>query len=86
MSNEEEHINFSSCNLAHLMQMLAVYKSITRIVMVFSFYAQTLCMLYINKGRFCNAIASVAFVHTSIQSDLQMQTKEILSCSKSKQT
>ena len=39
----------------------------------------------INKGRFCNTIASVALVHTSIQCDLRMQTKEILSSKNSKQ-
>ena len=33
----------------------------------------------VNKGRFCNTIASVALVHTSIQNDKRMQTKEILS-------
>ena len=39
-----------------------------------------------NKGRFCNTIASVALVHTSIQSDQQMETKDILSSRNSKQT
>ena len=39
-----------------------------------------------NKGRFCNTIASVALVLTSIQSDKRMQTKEILSSRISKQT
>ena len=40
----------------------------------------------INKGRFCNTIASVALVHTSIQSDWRIQTKEILSNRNSKRT
>ena len=35
------------------------------------------------KGRFCNTIAAIALVHTSIQSDWRMQTKEILSTSNS---
>ena len=39
-----------------------------------------------NKGRLCNTIASVALVHTSIKNDLRMQTKEILSSRRSKQT
>ena len=39
-----------------------------------------------SKGRFCNTIASVALVHTSIQSDKRMQIKEILSSRNSKQT
>ena len=40
----------------------------------------------INKGRFCNTIPSIALVHTSIQSDSRLQTKEILSSRISKQT
>ena len=32
-----------------------------------------------NKGRFCHTMASVALVHTSIQSDKRMLTKEMFS-------
>ena len=39
-----------------------------------------------NNERFCNTIATIALIDTSIQSDLQLQTKEILLTSKSKQT
>ena len=38
-----------------------------------------------NKGILCNTIPSVALVHTSIQSNHRMQTKEILSSRNSKQ-
>ena len=38
-----------------------------------------------NKGKLCNTIASVALVHTSVQSDLRIQTMEILATSNSKQ-
>ena len=39
-----------------------------------------------NKGRFCNTIALSDLVHTSMHSDQQMQTKDILSTNNSKQT
>ena len=39
-----------------------------------------------NKDRFCNTIATVALIDTSTKSDQRLQTKEILSTSKSKQT
>ena len=49
-------------------------------------YSKPKICIEMNKGRFCNTIASVALVHTSIQSDKRMQTKEILSSRISKQT
>ena len=44
----------------------------------FQFF-ETLNHSWVNKGRFCNTIASVALIHTSIQSDYRLYTKEILS-------
>ena len=35
-------------------------------------------LLQFNKGRFCNTIASVALVHTSIQSDKRNSLKQKL--------
>ena len=39
-----------------------------------------------NKDRLCKTIASVAFLDTSIERDLRLQTKEILSSRNPKQT
>ena len=39
-----------------------------------------------NKERFCNVIASVVLIDTSIQNDLRLKTKEILLTSDSKRT
>ena len=55
------------------------YITISVLMFVVSIITYKSELLYINKGRFCNTIASVAVVHTSKQSDKRMQTKEILS-------